>query len=247
MRWDAGGYDRRFGFVTDHGFALLDLLDVQPPASVIDVGCGTGTHAAELAARGFHVLGVDLDPDMLARARALHPGVEFLAADVQRLHLDRSFDAALSNAALHWMPDQCAALAGVRRVLRAGGQFVAEMGGRDNVRTVDQALETAVAEYGLEVPAIRKFFPSVEQQSALLEANGFDVEMIQWFPRPTPLPDGQSPADWSLLFRADVWAAVPVAVQTGLAARVDALCGSLRGEGGWFVDYHRVRFVARAR
>jgi trans-aconitate methyltransferase len=246
VRWDARAYDDDFGFVTRYGQALLDLLDVQPPASVIDVGCGTGDHAGTLAARGYDVLGVDLDEDMLARASVLHPGVEFLAADVQRLHLDRRFDAALSNAALHWMPDQGAALAGVRRVLRDGAQFVAEMGGRDNVRTVDEALVTAVTEYDLEVPPIRKFFPSVAQEAAVLEANGFEVSLMQWFPRPTPLPEGQSPSGWSRLFRADVWDAVPAELHDELARFVDDRCADLRGPDGWFIDYHRLRFVAHA-
>ena len=246
MRWDARTYDDDFGFVTRYGQALLDLLDVQPPASVIDIGCGTGEHAATLAERGFDVVGVDLDPDMLARAARLHPEVSFVASDVQTMQLDRLFDAALSNAALHWMPDQAAALAAIRAVLVDGAQFVAEMGGKHNVRTVDDALVTAVAEHGLEVPPIRKFFPSLGEQAALLEANGFDVTLMQWFPRPTPLPEGQSPADWSRLFRADVWEAVPADVVADLAARVNALCGSLRGEDGWFIDYHRLRFVARA-
>ena len=42
VRWDAAAYDGDFHFVTDYGTGLLDLLTVEPPASVIDIGCGTG-------------------------------------------------------------------------------------------------------------------------------------------------------------------------------------------------------------
>ena len=70
MQWDAESYDRDFGFVTEYGGDLLDLIDVEPPAAAIDIGCGTGAHAAVLAGRGCDVLGVDLDVAMVARAAA---------------------------------------------------------------------------------------------------------------------------------------------------------------------------------
>jgi trans-aconitate methyltransferase len=244
MRWNAQRYDSSFGFVTVHGTQVLDLLELSPPASVVDVGCGTGVHAAELSRRGFEVTGVDSDPAMLARARELHPEVRFLAADAQCLRMDGTFDAAFSNAALHWMTDQGAALRSIRAVLRDGGPFVAEMGGKHNVATVDAALEAATA--SLEVPPIRKFFPSVAEEAALLEASGFDVELMQWFSRPTPLAAGQTPADWTRVFRANVWDAVPEDQRAKVAASVDAGCDALRTDDGWSIDYWRLRFVARA-
>jgi len=246
VRWDAAAYDRDFGFVTKYGQDLLSLLDVAPPASVIDVGCGTGIHAAALAARGYDVLGVDLDAAMLERAAGEHPEVTFVASDVQTLNLDRRFDAAISNAALHWMPDQAAALRAIRGVLRPGAQFVAEMGGKRNVATVDEALSSGVVALGLPSPRIRKFFPSVAEEATLLEAAGFDVTLMMWFPRPTPLAAGKTPADWTRLFRADVWEAVPTDQHAELAERIDAACSSLQGDGGWFIDYWRLRWVCNA-
>lgn len=248
MRWDAGAYDAEFGFVTDYGSPLLDLLDLSAPASVLDVGCGTGIHAGAMAARGLEVVGVDLDPHMLERARHEYPGVEFVAADAQTLDLGRRFDAAFSNAALHWMTNQPAALSRIRAHLVLGAALVAEMGGKDNVAIVDAALESAVSELGLEVPPIRKFFPSVAQEAALLEAAGFDVSLMQWFSRPTRLEQGRTAADWTRMFRADVWAEVPSEYADELAVRVDSACSDrLRDERGWFIDYHRLRFVCHAR
>jgi len=247
VQWDAESYDRDFGFVTEYGEDLLDLIEVPPPAAVIDVGCGTGAHAAALAARGYDVLGVDLDAAMLARAASEHPEVEFLAADVMTLELDRRFDLAISNAALHWMPDQAAALKAIRGVLRAGAQFLAEMGGKHNVRTVDEALIGAVVALGHPVPNIRKFFPSVGQESGLLEQAGFDVRSMWWFPRPTPLRPGQTPADWTKVFRSDVWRAVPVEQHAELARSVDEACEGLRTDSGWSIDYWRLRWVCHAR
>ncbi|MBK6762872.1 MAG: methyltransferase domain-containing protein [Micrococcales bacterium] len=246
MHWDAAAYDRDFGFVTEYGRDLLSLLDVPAPASVIDIGCGTGIHAAELAARGYDVLGVDVDVAMLERAAVEHPEVTFLAGDVQTLTLDRRFDAAISNAALHWMPDQAEALRAIRAVLRPGAQFVAEMGGKRNVEIVDEALTKGVVALGLPSPTIRKFFPSVAEESTLLETAGFEVTLMTWFPRPTPLAAGQTPADWTRLFRADVWAAVPAGQHAELARLVDASCASLRSGDGWTIDYWRLRWVCHA-
>jgi SAM-dependent methyltransferase len=187
---------------------------------------------------------VDADAAMLARARELHPEVRFLAADVQAMHLDESFDAAFSNAALHWMTDQAAALCCIRGVLREGAPFVAEMGGHRNVAIVDAALEAATE--GLDVPPIRKFFPTLGQEAALLEAAGFEVEMMRWFSRPTPLAPGQTPAAWTRLFRANVWDAVPGQARGFVASEIDRRCEELRTADGWTIDYWRLRFVARA-
>lgn len=245
MQWDASKYDADFCFVTDYGEELLDLLELPAGARVLDVGSGTGVHAGALAARGFEVVGVDADEAMLARARAGYPDVTFVAADVQTMHLEQTFDAALSNAALHWMPDQAAALRSIRAVLHAGAPFVAEMGGARNVATVDQALVEAADALGLRVPAIRKFFPTLGQQAALLEAAGFDVTWMRWFPRPTPLAD-QTPAQWSQVFRADLWQAVPAERWTEFADEVNGRCEQLRSGSGWAIDYWRLRFVAVA-
>ncbi len=246
MRWDAAAYDGDFSFVTDYGAGLLELLKVEPPASVIDIGCGTGVHAAALADHGLDVVGVDLDPDMIARARESFPAVEFVVGNAQHLTTERLFDAAFSNAALHWMPDQGTALASIRSVLKSGAPFVAEMGGKNNVEVVDAAIVDAVTALGLPAPHIRKFFPSLAQEAALLEGAGFEVTSMQWFERPTALSSGQTPADWTRLFRADVWSQVPAPLHGELARGIDARCAALRRAEGWFIDYWRLRFEAWA-
>lgn len=48
---------------------LIEELDLTPGQFILDVGCGTGRHAVELAKRGFDVTGVDLSAGMLAQAR----------------------------------------------------------------------------------------------------------------------------------------------------------------------------------
>jgi cyclopropane fatty-acyl-phospholipid synthase-like methyltransferase len=59
---------------------LIEALGLRPGSTVLDVGCGTGRHAVELARRGYRVTGVDLSAGMLAQARkrALAAGVQIV-------------------------------------------------------------------------------------------------------------------------------------------------------------------------
>ena len=100
---------------------------------LLDLGCGTGSHALPLAARGWQVTGVDRSPEMLARARGKRVGAgdvaaEFVEGDIRTVDLGRTFDAALMMfAVLGYQTanrDVAAALATVRRHLRPGGLFV---------------------------------------------------------------------------------------------------------------------------
>lgn len=78
---------------------LTEVLAIAPPAAVLDVGCGTGRHAIELARRGFDVTGVDISGGMLeqARTRAAQAGVAvaWVQADARHFHLPGRFDAAV--------------------------------------------------------------------------------------------------------------------------------------------------------
>ena len=74
---------------------LLDAI-VPPRSRILDAGCGPGRLGAELHARGHIVVGVDVDPVLIAAAREDHPGPTWLVADLADLELDEEpFDAAL--------------------------------------------------------------------------------------------------------------------------------------------------------
>lgn len=85
-------YDARWARLAEtgqsiHGEAdLVDaLLQEHGGRRVLDAGCGTGRVAIELAARGYDVVGIDLDPGMLAPARAKAPEIPWFEADLARL------------------------------------------------------------------------------------------------------------------------------------------------------------------
>jgi len=78
---------------------LLEELDLRPGASILDVGCGIGRHAIELAKRGFAVTGLDLSTEMLAQAqRAAQEagvGVQWVHSDATQFSLPETYDAAI--------------------------------------------------------------------------------------------------------------------------------------------------------
>ncbi|HYW04416.1 MAG TPA: methyltransferase domain-containing protein [Gammaproteobacteria bacterium] len=244
QRWSAEGYAANAGFVPALGEPLVDLLDPRPGQRVLDLGCGDGALTARIAERGARVLGVDSSPDLLDAARAR--GLEVARQDGRRLAFDAAFDAVFSNAALHWMDDQDAVLEGVFRALKSGGRLVAEMGGHGNVAAIVTALMAALRWRGIDGAARMPWhFPAVEACSERLRRHGFEVERIESFARPTPLPTGMR--GWLETFANPFLEGLEAAVRESVLEDAVALLEpSLRGEGGvWTADYVRLRFVAR--
>jgi SAM-dependent methyltransferase len=114
-----------------HGEADLVCSLLSPQgATVLDAGCGTGRVAIELARRGATVTGVDLDPAMLAEARAEAPSLEWIAADLAdpTLDLGRRFDVvvAAGNVMIFLTPGtESLAVQTMARHLQPGGWLVA--------------------------------------------------------------------------------------------------------------------------
>ena len=116
-------------------------------------------------------------------------GLDARLVDGQQLAFAAEFDAVFSNAALHWMPDAGAVIAGVRRALRPGGRFVGEFGGHGNVATIVDALRAVLTRYGVaDGGRMPWYFPTPAAYAAKLEAGDFAVGAIDLFPRPTPSP-----------------------------------------------------------
>ena len=128
---------------------ILDL--VLPPGRLVDaldVGCGTGFLALELAARGHRVTGVDFAPTMLALARrkAAEGGfsIRFEQADAERLPLaGGAFDLVVSRHLLWTLPHPEAAIDDWIRVLRPGGRLVVVDGKADDAGVAPPPRENA--------------------------------------------------------------------------------------------------------
>ena len=107
--------------------AVLRALRPDPPARVLDVGCGTGRLAARLARElpASRVTGCDFSRGMLRHARARAGALALAQADAgQPPFADGAFDAVVSTEAFHWFPDPDAALEGFHRVLAPRGRLL---------------------------------------------------------------------------------------------------------------------------
>jgi ubiquinone/menaquinone biosynthesis C-methylase UbiE len=116
-------YDLGPGFVEERRRAI-SLLALQPGERVLVPGVGTGADLP-LLPTAVEVLGIDLTPAMLQRARQHgRPGVELRVMNAERLELpDASFDAVLLHQVLEPVRDPSACLAEAARVLRPGGRI----------------------------------------------------------------------------------------------------------------------------
>lgn len=249
QRWRPEQYRRCARYVPELGRGLIDLLDPHPGDRVLDVGCGDGELTMRLAARGCAVVGVDRSAAFVAAARGR--GVDARVADARRLAgaglAAGTFDAVFSNAVLHWIREPEPVIAGVRRLLRPGGCFVAEFGADGNIATVRRALHAACEHRGLD-PAVRDpwYFPTAAAYAALLDRGGFSVAAIDTFDRPTPVPG--TLADWLDLFAAAWLAGLDRTTRSEIVAEVTAAAAPrLRDRTGtWTIDYVRLRVRAVA-
>ena len=244
--WNPETYARNARFVSDLGAGVVELLAPRPGERILDLACGDGALTASLAAAGAEVVGVDASEEQVAGARGR--GLDARVGRAEALPFASEFDAVFSNAALHWIRDQDAMLDGVRRALRPGGRFVAEMGGAGNVGAIRAALAEALDRRGIDGRALDTLFlPTAEEYRARLETHGFAVRTISLFPRPTPLPGPLSA--WIETFAQAFLSAVPEAERPSL---IDEVTTALRprlfdSQRSWVADYVRLRFAALRR
>ncbi|GAA1604809.1 methyltransferase domain-containing protein [Kribbella hippodromi] len=110
--------------------ASYRLLALKRGATCVDVGCGAGHAAAELARKGLKVTGIDADPEAVEAARSRAPGAMFHVAHSDELPIeDESMDGYRAMRLFHLLDDPAPTVAEARRVLRPGGRIV--VGGQD--------------------------------------------------------------------------------------------------------------------
>lgn len=241
--WDATGYADNARFVTDLGGPVLDLLAAQPGERILDLGCGDGIQMAELLSRGVDVIGVDSSANMVAAAQAR--GLDARQIDAAHMSFSSEFDAVFSNAALHWMTDPDAVISAVKRALRPGGRFVAEMGGHGNVAAIHTALVSVLRGRGIDTDLSDIwYFPDPEDYAACLRHAGFQVKNIDLIPRPTPIASGLH--EWLRNLSAAVLHKLPESArEAAMDEVVSLLQPALRTKSGhWVVDYQRLRVRA---
>ena len=237
-QWDAADYARAGGFVPELGQAALELLDPQPGEHILDVGCGDGTLTLKIKEMGADVVGIDNSLSMVAAAKA--KGLDARLMDAAQLKFGEAFDAAFSNATLHWILDKERAARAIWFALKPGGRFAGEMGGDGNLSRLRQALDNELVAHGYGPPTYAaNWYPTPEEFTAVYEQAGFkgiDAGLIK---RPTELEHGV--AAWVTTFRRG-WldrAGVPQEERQSIAEAVADRVGSD------IADYVRLRFIMR--
>jgi trans-aconitate methyltransferase len=274
-QWNAAEYDAKHAFVYEKAKGLVELLAPKPGERILDLGCGTGALTAEIATRGAEVMGVDRSEEMIAQARKKFPALQFEVLDARQLRVNlgqvdargwsatgdkadrveearevgrRGFDAVFSNAVLHWIPEAAEVIAGVAQVLKPGGRFVAEFGGKGNIQKLVAGFQRAFAALGMRPPAGVSpwFYPSVAEYAGLLEKHGLEVREASLFDRPTALEEGERGLEnWIRVFRQTFVEKMGEAKAQRWIREVERQCRDEQfHDGSWVLDYRRLRIAA---
>ena len=244
--WDPVAYGKDGAFVHELAAGVLEWLAPQSGESILDLGCGDGQLTRRIAAAGAVVTAIDASPQMVAAARARGIAADHGPAE-SLPYPDGSFDAVFSNAVLHWVRGQDEMMHQVRRVLRPGSRFVAEMGGHGNIAAIRVAFAAVLSRHGFATLGDRgNYYPTPEAYTRRLQEHGFTIERMVLFPRPTPL--GQGGMDgWLRTFCRGALDGLPEDLREAVVTETSALLAPvLRDEDGrWTADYVRLRFLAR--
>ena len=246
--WNTALYESKHGFVWKYGEGLIELLAPQPGEHILDLGCGTGQLTDKIAATGAKVTGIDRSEEMITKARENYPQLNFTVADATNFTLEQPLDAVFSNAVLHWIKQPEAVINCIQQSLKPGGRFVAEFGGKGNVRQILQALIETVANsrYDLSPQVNPWYFPSIGEYTSLLEKQGLEVTYARLFDRPTPLESGDAGlTNWLKMFAGNFLSGLSTEEEKRILEQVlTRLKPTLYNDGIWKVDYRRIRIVA---
>jgi SAM-dependent methyltransferase len=146
-------YHSAWGDLTQQAVSpLLDMLNIEAGADLLDVATGPGYVAAAAHERGAHAIGVDFSPAMVTKARDLYPDVAFREGDAERLPFeDSTFDAVAMNFGMLHLGRPEVAMKEAFRVLKHGGRFAFTVWAKPDEAVGFKVVLRAVEEYGEHV------------------------------------------------------------------------------------------------
>lgn len=154
------------------------------PKSILDGGCGTGSHAIPLAERGYDVTGIDLSEEMITNAKeksnksGLH--IDFNKMDLRKLKLNKKFDACVCMfAVISYLTDNeslIEALSNIRSHLKDGSLFIFDFWYGPAVLTILPAAKMKIIEKdGIKVARFAE--PYLDTFHHICEVNYYFVAM----------------------------------------------------------------------
>lgn len=128
--------------------AVLTLLP-EPPAKLLDLGCGSGWTSNFYAQAGYDVTGLDLAPEAIEAAKAhfTHPQLEFICSDYDKVTFDQTYDAVVFFDSLHHSDDEQVPLSAAFQSLKPGGTIILCEPGKGH--STSPSSREAVAKYGV--------------------------------------------------------------------------------------------------
>jgi trans-aconitate methyltransferase len=175
---DYEGYSRTQARQRGH---LLRLVELFPEDEVVDVGCGPGGVALQVASHVKRFVGMDKNPDMveLARSNTQAHGVpaKFVAANLLEYQCRRPFSVVLTNHTMHWIGREDVSYRCLYELLREGGRLGLHQGGNGTHSGLIEVAMEVVAQLGLSDYFIDwkypHYYPTVTELRSVLRSSGF--------------------------------------------------------------------------
>ncbi len=241
-------YERKHSFVSNLATDLLELLSPQSGERILDLGSGTGHLTYKITTKGAKVIGIDNTSHIIEKAHLFYPNMQFLVEEGANMAVKDKFDAVFSNATLHWIKEPQKVIRNIWRVLKPGGRFVAEFGGKGNIETIINGIYEGLdaAGYSSNKKLNPWYFPSIGEYATILEAENFLLTFATLLVRPTQLEDGENGLkNWINMFASFFFADIPEKKQNTIIADIEnRLRPQLYKKGKWTADYKRIRIMA---
>jgi len=182
LEWDASAYDSLDLPHERWGRGVLDRLSLRGDETVLELGCGSGRDTERLLAALPHgrVVAVDGSLQMLERLRErlgeAEGRLEVLHRDLREpFDLEGPFDAVMSVATLHWLPDHQHVFDELALVTRAGARLAIDAGGHGNTTAFLRALGAVREQDG----ARYWNYADIPETRARLRRAGFQAEAVR--------------------------------------------------------------------